>query len=233
MKKEKLTSPELEKYKARRTIFWGVVLFALLVIFDQVTKMLSEMYLPEWNPSEKGIAVIPGWIYLVKTYNPGIAYGKFGDAQPWVKILIIIGTAVLMAVFAVFYFKIDTRRTFLRMAIIFVIAGGVGNLIDRLYFRIWETDCLLGVRDMVDLNKFGFAVCNFADFFITGGAVALVLSLLFFDRDALFPTGKKYKALAKEAEDKKNALVEVKGKGEVEDYEPRTDEDRREEGDNG
>ena len=122
MKKEKLTSPELEKYKARRTIFWGVVLFALLVIFDQVTKMLSEMYLPEWNPLEKGIAVIPGWIYLVKTYNPGIAYGKFGDAQPWVKILIIIGTAVLMAVFAVFYFKIDTRRTFLRMAIIFIIA---------------------------------------------------------------------------------------------------------------
>ena len=49
---------------------------------------------------------------------------------------------------------------------------------------------------------FDFGVCNFADFFITGGAVLLVLALLFFDTDAIFPVGKKYKALAKEAEEK-------------------------------
>lgn len=233
MKKEKLTSPEIEKYKARRTVMWGVVLFALLVIIDQVTKMLGDIWLPEKSFTEKGIPVIPGWIYLAKTYNPGIAYGQFGDAKAWVKIAIIIGTAILMAVFAVFYFKIDARRTFLRTAIIFIVAGGVGNLIDRVYFRVWDAEALYGVRDMVDLSRFGFAVCNFADFFITGGAVALVLSLLFFDRDAMFPVGKKYKALAKEVEDKKNSLVEVKGRGLVEDYEPKKDEDRREEGDNG
>lgn len=233
MKREKLTSPEVEKYKARRTVMWGVFLFAVLVIIDQLTKMFADIYLPEWSPVEKGWTVIPGWIYLAKTYNPGIAYGKFGDAPSWAKIAIIVGTAVLMIVFAVFYFKIDPRRTFLRTAIIFVVAGGVGNLIDRVYFRIWDAEALYGVRDMVDLNRLGFAVCNFADFFITGGAVALVFSLVFFDRDALFPTGKKYKALAQEVEDKKNALVEVQGKGEVENYEPRADEDRREEGDNG
>ena len=106
-------------------------------------------------------------------------------------------------------------------------------MIDRVYYRVWELDCVYGVRDMVDLDRLGFAVCNFADFFITGGAVALVLALLFFDRDALFPTGKKYKGLAQEAEDKKNALVKVEGKGIVEDYEPYAEEDRREEGDNG
>ncbi|MBO5277803.1 MAG: hypothetical protein J6B05_04020, partial [Clostridia bacterium] len=38
--------------------------------------------------------------------------------------------------------------------------------------------------------------CNFADFFITGGAVALIVSLFFFDKDALFPVG-KYKEMAK------------------------------------
>ena len=52
---------------------------------------------------------------------------------------------------------------------------------------------------MVDLSRFGFAVCNFADFFICGGAAAMVLSLVFFDKDAMFPVG-KYKALAEEAE---------------------------------
>ena len=52
---------------------------------------------------------------------------------------------------------------------------------------------------MVDLSRFGFAVCNFADFFISGGAVALVLALVFFDKEALFPIG-KYKTLAEEEE---------------------------------
>ena len=82
----------------------------------------------------------------------------------------------------------------------FIVAGGVGNLIDRVHYKVW-TDTLYGVRDMVDLSRFGFAVCNFADFFISAGAVMLVLSLLFFDRDAIFPVG-KYKALAKESEEK-------------------------------
>jgi lipoprotein signal peptidase len=80
------------------------------------------------------------------------------------------------------------------------VAGGVGNLIDRLYYKVWQADCAYGVRDMVNLSRFGFAVCNFADFFISIGAVMLVLSFLFFDKDALFPTGKKYKELSKESE---------------------------------
>ena len=45
-----------------------------------------------------------------------------------------------------------------------------------------------------------FGVCNFADFFIVGGAIAMIFTLLFFDTDAFFPKG-KYKALAKEAEE--------------------------------
>ena len=82
----------------------------------------------------------------------------------------------------------------------------------------------MGVRDMVDLDRFGFAVCNFADFFITGGAATLVLALLFFDRDALLPMGKKYKALAQEADDKKNELVKMNNAHAVDEYETRTEE---------
>lgn len=123
------------------------------------------------------------------------------DASPLAKIAVIAATGVMMLLLAVLYFKIDKRRSWLKTALVFVVSGGVGNLIDRVYYRVWDSSTLYGVRDMVDLSRFGFAVCNFADFFISAGAVMLVLSFLFFDKDAFWPVG-KYKVLAKEAEEK-------------------------------
>ncbi len=175
---------------------WGVLVFLLLILVDMVTKIAADEYFSRPSAPEK-IDIIPGWISLRITYNKGIAYGMGDDAPVWAKLLVIVGTAVLMAAFAVAYFRMDKRRDFARIAIVFVVAGGVGNLIDRVYYQVWDANALYGVRDMVDLSRFGFAVCNFADFFITGGAVALVLALLFFDKDAMFPVG-KYKRMAKE-----------------------------------
>lgn len=220
---------QLERKNCKRwsLALWGVVLFVLLIVIDQVTKIAADAYFNmEGAPNE--IAILPGWIYLRITYNTGIAYGKGGDASEWVKIAVVVATGVLMIVLAVMYFVVDPRRAFLRFALIFVVAGGVGNLIDRVYYRVWDPVVIdgvtMGVRDMVDLDRFGFAVCNFADFFITGGAATLVLALLFFDRDALLPMGKKYKALAQEADDKKNELVKMNNAHAVDEYETRTEE---------
>ena len=177
---------------------WGILLFFILVIVDQLTKIFADAYFSQPNTPDR-IAVIPDWIYLCITYNKGISYGMGANAPTVLKMAVIVGTAVLMSLFAMFYFQVDKRRTLLRIAIVFVVAGGVGNLIDRIYFEVWDPNAAFGVRDMVDLNRFGFAVCNFADFFISAGAVMLVLSLLFFDKDAIFPLTKKYKELAKEA----------------------------------
>lgn len=199
-------APEGERKKRDLSFLWGIGLFVLLLIVDLVTKIAAENYF-SGDRRNDAIDIIPGWISLRLTYNDGIAYGIGGDSSPALKIFVIALTAVMMAALAVLYFKIDKRRAFLRTALVLVVSGGIGNLIDRLLFRVWEADCALGVRDMVDLSRFGFAVCNFADFFISIGAVMLVLSFLFFDRDAFFPQG-KYKALAKEAaeaEEKKKA----------------------------
>lgn len=90
----------------------------------------------------------------------------------------------MMIVLSVFYALLDKRRKTLRISLIFVVAGGIGNLIDRIVFKMWQTGGAKGVRDMVDVSgiKFGsfnFGICNFADFFITAGAILLVLSFLF------------------------------------------------------
>lgn len=196
-----------EKYSTKGSSYWGILLFAFLVVVDMLTKMLADVYFNA-EGAKSQIDIIPGWISLRIVYNPGISYGMGASAPTWAKILVVVVTAVLMAVFAVLYFKIDKRRSLLRVALVFIVAGGVGNLIDRVYYRVWELDATAldrGVRDMVDLSRFGFAVCNFADFFITGGAVMLVLALVFFDRDAIFPSTEKYRALAKEREAEQEA----------------------------
>lgn len=192
VKKEKKVSP------LKGANLWGILLFAILLLIDMVTKLVADAYFSQESAPAK-IDIIPGWISLRITYNKGIAYGMGAGSPEWAKVGVIAATGVLMLILTVVYFKLDKRRAWLRTAIVFIVAGGLGNLIDRVYYQVWDPNALYGVRDMVDLSRFGFAVCNFADFFICGGAAVLVFSLLFFDKEALFPCG-KYKELNEEIE---------------------------------
>ncbi len=200
MAKQKIQN-EGGRYSLKGSCLWGILLFSFLIIIDLLTKAAAEVH---FTNGGKEINIIPNFIWIDFTYNKGISYGIGADASPAVKIGVIAATAAVMLILAVMYFKADKRRSLLRVAIVLIVAGGVGNLIDRVYFKVWEVGTEYGVRDMVNPSKLGFGVCNFADFFITFGAVMLVLAFLFFDRDAIKPVG-KYKALAKEAEEKAEA----------------------------
>ena len=216
VKKEKKISP------LKGSNLWGLLLFGILLLVDMLTKLFADAYFSQPSAPKK-IDIIPGWISLRIAYNKGIAYGLGSSSPTWVKIAVVVVTGLLMVGLSILYFKLDKRRSWMRIALVFVIAGGVGNFIDRVYYQVWDVNAAYGVRDMVDLSRFGFAVCNFADFFISGGAVALVLSLLFFDKEALFPVG-KYKALAQEGQ-----KVEVENEADAEAPEPQTEEKKTEE----
>ena len=210
MAKHVLNKKESEKYSLKGSCLWGILLFFLLIAIDLITKMVAEVYFTSEGAKES-IDIIPGWIALTFAQNRGISYGLGSDAKEWVKIAVIAGTFVMMLLLTILYFKVDKRRSWLRVALVFVVAGGIGNFIDRVYYQVWNPATFPdGVRDMVDLSRFGFAVCNFADFFISIGAVMLVFAILFFDKDALFPLTKKYKALRKEADEKEKAKEEAK-----------------------
>ena len=166
------------------TLF-GAALFVFLIVFDLATKALAEKYLADG----RAVKIVGDFVVLRLVYNRGISFGMFSDSSVGGKIAIIVLTALMMIALSVFYALLDKRRKTLRISLIFVVAGGIGNLIDRIVFKMWQTGGAKGVRDMVDVSgiKFGsfnFGVCNFA-----------VLSFLFFDSEALFPT-KKSKALA-------------------------------------
>lgn len=211
--KEKLK----KKFALGGVTLWGAVLFAFLLVFDLITKILAEKYLA----GGKEINLFGGLICLRLVYNRGISFGMLSNGSVGVKIAIIAVTGVMMPALAVLYAFIDKRRKPLRISLIFIVAGGVGNLIDRLIYRVWLPDAPKGVRDMVDVSairfgSFNFGICNFADFFITAGAIMLILSLLFFDSEALFPSAKS-KKLAE-------TLAAEKGEGIAQDEASATEE---------
>lgn len=188
---------------------WGVLLFLILIFIDQITKAVADVYFIDYAESSRNIVIIPDVLEFCISYNRGIAFSMFAGADKTVKMAIVLTTGVMMAVIGVIYFKIDKRRTFLRIALVLVVAGGIGNLIDRIYYQVWDPASYAGgirdgVRDMVRLRFFvdflDFGVCNFADFFISIGAVMIVFACLFFDSYAYCPVG-KYKELSKEAEE--------------------------------
>ena len=203
---------------------WGIFLFLILVIIDQVTKLIADVYFSMEGTYDRFI-LIPNVLEWEMSYNRGIAFGALADSAPAVKLAIVIGTAVLMAILACIYLKMDKNRSFFRLALIFIIAGGIGNFIDRIEYGVWDPALANGgyrdgVRDMLHVMLFiDFGYCNFADFFIVGGVIMLVFATLFFDTWAIVPVG-KYKKLAKEmankAEQKKKAETDKKNSEQTE-----------------
>lgn len=194
---------------------WGALLFIGLLAVDLVTKIVADKL---WDPGDEPVKLIPGYLELCLTYNRGMSFSMGANAGVGAKIAVIIATAVLFVVFGAYYVMMDKRRTWVRVALVLIVAGGVGNLIDRVYYQVWEpysatdTSTWDGVRDMVRLKifMFDFGVCNFADFFIVGGAITLIVAMVFFDAGAIFPLTEKYKALSKEYEEKEEKKQEAK-----------------------
>lgn len=203
-------SEKLLNKKTNKGSSWrGVLLFAILVLIDQLTKVIADVYYA--GDPARYTNIITDKLGLCISYNRGIAFGNFAGSGELVKIGIIAGTVALMAALTVLYFCLDKRRSFLRFALVLVVAGGIGNFIDRVYYQVWNPETALGVRDMVRWNiVFDFGIFNFADVCISFGTVFLVLALVFFDTDALFPLGKKYRALAKESDEKAEAKKQAK-----------------------
>ena len=105
-------------------------------------------------------------------------------------------TVVLAVLIAVMFFTLFRHNTPVRFCLAIVEAGAIGNIVDRF--------CLDYVRDFVDVSPLGFGVCNIADFFITGGIVAVIICILFIGKDAVFPLTKKWREEAKKEDEERD-----------------------------
>ena len=100
---------------------WGALLFTVLVLIDMVTKILADAYFDYGDPY---FEIIPGYLEWGLTYNRGVAFSMMTDAPTPAKMALVYSTAVLFVVFAIYYLKLDPRRTWVRVAVTGSLSSG-------------------------------------------------------------------------------------------------------------
>lgn len=143
--------------------FISLIVGAVLVIIDQIIKYFVSAYLQPVG----SVSVIDNLFSLKYVENKGVAFGMFSDMR-WVFVAL---TSVLLAIIIFYMFKKRPKGKFFYICAALIIGGGIGNLIDRIFYGY--------VIDYLSLSFFP-PVCNFADYCITAGTIMLVIYLLFF-----------------------------------------------------
>ena len=143
---------------------------ALIVAADQITKALVRARIP-FAAFAEDRPLIPGVLGLTWAENEGAAWSMLSGMR-WLFLALVavffIGAAVLIRK------KWITKPVEL-WCLAAIGGGALGNAVDR---------ALRGtVTDMLQTLFIRFPVFNVADCFITCGAVALVVYVLFFDRE--------------------------------------------------
>ena len=163
------------KVTKKDLLLLGIV-FLVLLAADQITKAVAFAVMGENAPVTM---VIPGFLGFNTVLNEGISF-SIGEGGEWTQPIVIAITAVASIVIAVLICKIPKRRLLLRYALVLIVAGAVGNLIDRIAMQ--------AVRDFfyMDLGFIKPFSNNVADLEITVGAVMLIICLLFVDEEAVF-----------------------------------------------
>lgn len=148
---------------------------AAIVIADQ----LSKFWVVSNIPLHTQAPAIDGLFHLTYTQNTGAAFSSF-EGMIWLFALIFVVFAG--AIIWEFTKKSMPFSTFDRWCIVAVFGGGLGNMIDRLRLGY--------VVDMIELDFMRFPVFNVADCFITCGCIALIVSLVLFNKE-FWKDGKK------------------------------------------
>ena len=149
-------------------VLWMALMAAGVVAADQLTKLWVVANIPLYSRVE----ALPGLFRLTYVQNTGAAFSSF-EGQQWLFLLVfLLFTAAVIWEFSTN--KMGFSR-FERWCIAAIYAGGLGNMIDRVRLGY--------VVDMIELEFVSFPIFNIADCFITCGCIAMIVSLLFVNRN--------------------------------------------------
>ena len=137
----------------------------LLIDLDQITQSVIENMLN--SGQERRMPIIPGLVELSYLENPAAAFGLFGNVI-W---LVVILTFVVAGVIAAGIFLYKKHSFFSYAASALLLAGGVGNLIDRITRGY--------VVDFIHVMFFDY-IFNVADCCVTIGVVCLAVHCLLY-----------------------------------------------------
>lgn len=144
-----------------------LAIFIGILVLDQVTKYLAVQHLGGGNTRE----VIPGLFNLVLVYNPGAAFGLFSGLGDEVRRFVLMGMTAVALVAVIFIQKEVKGDRASEIALVAILAGAIGNLIDRIRYD--------SVIDFLDFYVSGhhWPAFNIADSAICVGVAVLTLRM--------------------------------------------------------
>ena len=166
----------------------SLVIMAVSVILDQLTKYIAVEHLPFQKPSP----FIPGLIEFYRIEpNTGIGFGML-QGKRWLFIPISCIAVVLVIFILIRYRK--KLSPLLSIALSMIAGGGIGNQIDRIING--------AVVDFLNFQFIDFPVFNVADCFVTVGCVLAGIAIIFFDKWVLSDGDKDKTKISGEKNDK-------------------------------
>ncbi|MDK2917751.1 MAG: signal peptidase [Candidatus Petromonas sp.] len=141
------------------------LIIAIIVVFDQATKYLADLYL---KPIDT-YPLVENVFHLTYRRNTGAAFSILRNKQTFLIIL----TAIVVLVLIIYLIKIIKEKdlVLLKIPLSFIIGGAIGNLIDRIRLDY--------VIDFFDFTLINYPVFNVADVFIVLGSIILAYAVIF------------------------------------------------------
>ena len=142
---------------------------AILVLADQISKTIVVKTMSLYE----SIPVIQNFFHFTYITNDGMAFGinfPFGY-------YIFTSVSVLLTLFLFWYlWSVRTHSIVISLGISFIIAGAIGNLIDRIF--------LGAVIDFLDfmIGNFHWYVFNLADSYVTVGMVLVLVDSIILEK---------------------------------------------------
>ena len=144
-------------------------ILASFLFLDQFTKHLAILKLKGQN----AFVLIDGVLELQYLENRGSAFGMFQGQ----KFFLVVVSCIFMVILTFVLLRLPNHKKYgiLHIALTAIVAGGVGNLIDRLRFEY--------VVDFISFVLINYPIFNVADIFVVVGTIGLFLLFLFYYKE--------------------------------------------------
>jgi len=141
------------------------ILSLLIIILDQITKMIASANLQMFDP-----VIIMPMLNFTLMHNEGAAFSFLSDAGGWQRWFFSILAFTVSIVLIIWIKKLKPEEKALAISLSLILGGAVGNLIDRVRFGY--------VVDFIDVyyDTMHWPAFNVADSAIFVGAVWMIIT---------------------------------------------------------
>jgi signal peptidase II len=147
-----------------------------VVFLDRASKAWIDSRAEEYFPH----VVIPRFIEIIRSHNPGIAFSFFADATTTLRYLLVCATVVIIGIIAWLLVASRHLNSLSAAGLALLLAGATGNVTDRILHGA-VTDFLQVWLRFLPWHIFNpWPTFNVADSAVTVGAILIVVDVLFF-----------------------------------------------------